>query len=50
MQVKMGPGEVSGKVSVLCGMPYPLQTFTVPEFGKKVKLGNKVQFGKKFTT
>ena len=40
--------QVSGRVSVLCWLAAPVVLWKPPKFGIKVKIGNKVRFGKKF--
>ena len=46
----MGQDQVSGGVSILCWLAAPVAMFygNLPQFGHKVKISNKVQFGDSF--
>ena len=47
----MGQDQVSRAVSVLCWLAAPVAIFygSLPKFGNKVKISNKIQFGYRFT-
>ena len=47
----MRQGQVSGRVSVLCWLATPVAMFygNLTEFGNKVNIGTKIQFGNRFT-